>query len=316
MQIKQIQTDKSLETNNSYRPINFDEFIGQEHVKNILQTAVTSALHRKKHLWHILLAWSSGYGKTTLAQIISHQAWRKIHIITWYAISKPADIISILTSMESDDILFIDEIHRLKPTIEEMLYIAMEDFAIDMVMPDGGNVRVPLSPFTLIGATTKPESLSQPLKNRFVYNCHLIEYSENEKFAVVSRYLNEYDIILENVNLIPTISKKVDSVPREIHNFCVKIRDFLISHNEWNLTLSQTLWDSCESWLQVKDWGITPVHQKYLDILSWSDTILWLKTISLQMGLNEKTVEDEIEPLLIKLWKVQKTSRGRKLIEE
>lgn len=115
-------------------------------------------------------------------------------MVTGYAITKPAEIISIMTSMSEGDILFIDEIHRLKPVIEEMMYIAMEDFAIDMVMPDGGSVRVPLQSFTLIGATTKPESLSEPLKNRFVYNFHCVDYTEEEKDRIIERYLTHYNI--------------------------------------------------------------------------------------------------------------------------
>ena len=310
MQIKQISSEKQANTKQNFRPISFDEFVGQKHIKKILKTAVKSAQHREGHLGHILLSWPSGYGKTTMAQIVANQADAKIHIITWYAISKPADIISVLTAMEEYDILFIDEIHRLKPTIEEMLYIAMEDFAIDMVMPDGWNVRLPLKPFTLIGATTKPSSLSQPLKNRFVYDCHFVDYTKEEKLEVVARYLNLYDISTHQ-NILGNIAKKVDSVPREIHNLCVKIRDFLISHNDGKLTLVEETWIVCEDWLQIKDGGITPIHQKYLDILANQDSAVGLKTIALQLGINEDTVENEIEPLLIKLGLIHKTPRGR-----
>lgn len=310
MQIKQINTEKQSQQHKSHRPLNFDEFVGQTHIQKVLQTAIQSAIHRDSHLWHILLSWPSGYGKTTMAQIVANQLDSKIHIITGYAISKPADIISVLTAMEENDILFIDEIHRLKPTIEEMLYIAMEDFSIDMVMPDGGNVRLPLKPFTLIWATTKPSSLSQPLKNRFVYNCHFVDYTDEEKLDVVARYLKFYNITSEN-SLTTKIAKKVDSVPREIHNLCVKIRDFLISHNDWQLNLQSDTRIICEEWLQIKDWWITAIHQRYLKILENKDTPTGLKTISLQLGINEETVENEIEPLLIKLGLINKTPRWR-----
>ena len=118
--------------------------------------------------------------------------------------------------------MFIDEIHRLKPTIEEVLYIAMEDFVIDMVMPEGGSLRIPINPFTLVGATTRIENLSQPLKNRFVYSFHFADYTDREKQAIIERYLHEYGVVDESEgipsSLLGQMAKKTDSVPREIHN--------------------------------------------------------------------------------------------------
>ena len=312
MQVKQINTEKKDEKHFSHRPTEFKTFIGQSHVKTVLDTAIQSAMHREQSIWHILLAGPSWYGKTTLAQVISNQSKSKLHIITWYAISKPADIISVLTMIKKNDILFIDEIHRLKPTLEEMLYIAMEDYAIDMIMPDWWNIRVPLKQFTLIWATTKPESLSEPLKNRFVYNCHFIDYTCEEKHQIIERYLNEYWITYKQ-ELINMIWKKVDTVPRIIHNLCVKIRDYLISHNNWILHIDDISRENCDHWLQIKDWGITQIHQKYIKILSKQESPLGLRTIALQLWLNELTVEKEIEPLLIKLDKIEKTTRWRKL---
>lgn len=230
-------------------------------------------------------------------------------MITAYAISKPAEVISILTAMGSGDVLFIDEIHRLKPTIEEMLYIAMEDFAIDMIMGDGGSVRVPLKPFTLIGATTKPETLSEPLKNRFIYNFHCLDYNEEQKLAIVKRYLHHYSINY-TMDLLPAIARKVDSVPRKIHNLIVTIRDYLISHHH-DLILTDANWTECEAWLNIADGGLTPIHQQYLHILTEHQGAMGLKTIALKLGLNEESVENEIEPLLLKSGLIEKTSKGR-----
>lgn len=312
MQVKQINTDKKNDIIISHRPTNFDDFVWQFHVKKILKTAIKSASHRKQSIGHILISWPSWYWKTTLAQIIANQAECKIHIITWYAISKPADIISILTMIQKNDILFIDEIHRLKPIIEEILYIAMEDYAIDMVMPDWWSVRVPLKPFTLVWATTKPDWLSEPLKNRFIYNCQFVDYNTEEKTEIVKRYLLKHDIKADNI-IIERITNKVDTVPREIHNLCIKIRDYLISHNNANLELNHTIWLLCEDWLQIKDWWITPIHQQYMTILSKQKSPLGLRTIALQLWINEETVEKEIEPLLIKLDIIEKSSRWRSL---
>lgn len=292
------------------RPQSFEEFIGQEHIIRIVKTAIHSSQKNEHQLWHILLAWPSWYGKTTLAHIISLTYSQKLHVVTAYAISKPADLISILTSLDRGDVLFIDEIHRLKPAIEEMLYIAMEDYAIDMIMWDGWAVRVPLQPFTLIWATTKPESLSEPLKNRFVYNFHCIDYSETEKRMIIEKYLHLYGIQYDK-KIVPLISRKVDTVPRRIHNFVVTVRDYLVSrHNTLDLTADTRL--KCDERLNVKDGGLTTIHQQYLKILQLEkNKPLWLKTIALKLGINEQSVENEIEPLLLKQWLIEKTGRGR-----
>lgn len=293
----------------SNRPLLFQEFIGQDHILPVLQTAIKSAQKNDHQLWHILLSGPSGYGKTTLAQITASVYGKQFHIITGYAISKPAELISIMTAMNEGDILFIDEIHRLKPVIEEMLYIAMEDFAIDMVMGDGWSVRVPLKSFTLIWATTKPESLSEPLKNRFIYNFHCMDYTPEQKLNIVERYLKHYSIIYP-AHLIEPVSRKVDSVPRRIHNLVVNMRDYLISHYH-TLELNDESRSGCEQWLNIADGGLTPIHQQYLHILSESDSALGLKTISLKLGINEESVENEIEPLLLKSGLIEKTSKGR-----
>lgn len=303
--VPQIQDDTTLQI----RPQDFAEFVGQIHITRILMTAIDSA-HKKWHqLWHILLSGPSGYGKTTLASITSKLYGKSFHTVTAYALSKPAELISMMTAMSEGDVLFIDEIHRIKPVLEEMLYIAMEDFAIDMVMGDGWVVRVPLKPFTLIGATTRPESLSEPLKNRFIYNFHCTDYTEDQKHQIVERYLQLYHIVC-NRTIVEAIARKVDTVPRRIHNLIVTIRDFLISHHN-DLHLDAKIRSDCEQRLSIKDGGITHIHDQYLTILRQADGAVGLKTIALQLGINEETVENEIEPLLIKSWLVEKTGRGR-----
>lgn len=310
-----------MNINHTGRPDTFDEFIGQEHIKGVVKTAIESWKKRKWHMGHILFSGPSGFGKTTMAHIISRQGQVNIKAVTWYAITKPSEIISILNTLEKWDILFIDEIHRLKPNIEEVLYIAMEDFVIDMVMPEGGNVRIPINPFTLIWATTKSESLSQPIKNRFVYHFHFMEYTQNEKETIIKKYLDKYEIKTSD-EIIWKISAKVGSVPREIHNLCIKIRDFVITRSPldkegwgeiWK-TLTETLREDFLAHSQIEEGGMTPLHAKYLEILEKADRPLGVKAIAVQLWVNEKAVEEDIEPLLLKLWKIEKSGAGRILI--
>ncbi|MFA6256384.1 MAG: AAA family ATPase [Candidatus Absconditabacterales bacterium] len=321
MEIKKINTDKLLNVYRSGRPDTFDEFIGQEHIKGVVKTAIDSGKIRKGHMGHILFSGPSGFGKTTMAHIISRQGQVNIKAVTGYAITKPSEIISILNTLETGDILFIDEIHRLKPNIEEVLYIAMEDFVIDMVMPEGGNVRIPINAFTLIGATTKSESLSQPIKNRFVYHFHFMEYTPSEKIIIIKKYLDKYGIKTSD-NLIEKICEKVSAVPREIHNLCIKIRDYVITRSPLNKeeggkigkTLTEQLREDFLKHSQIDEGGMTPLHAKYLEILEKADRPMGVKAIAVQLGINEKAVEEDVEPLLLKLGKIEKSAGGRILV--
>lgn len=261
---------------------------------------------------HLLFSGPSWFGKTTMAHIISKQGQVNIKAVTWYAITKPSEIISILNTLENWDILFIDEIHRLKPNIEEVLYIAMEDFVIDMVMPEGGNVRIPINPFTLIGATTKSEALSQPIKNRFVYHFHFMEYTPSEKETIIKKYLDKYEIKTSN-EIIKKISEKVDAVPREIHNLCIKIRDFVITESQDKI-LTEHLRDFFLTHSKIEEGGMTPLHAKYLEILEKADRPIGVKAIAVQLWINEKAVEEDVEPLLLKLGKIEKSWSGRIIV--
>ena len=311
MEIKKISLETTTSWTISHRPQSFAEFIWQAPIKSVLQTAIESAKLREAPLGHILFSGSSGFGKTTLATIISQQMNTNIKVVTGYALTKPSELVSLLNSLESWDILFIDEIHRIKPTLEEVLYIAMEDFVIDMLMPEWWSIRLPINPFTLVWATTKPESLSQPMKNRFIYHFHFMDYDLEEKKTILDRYLQHYQVNYEP-NLLEKFVQKVASVPREIHNLVIKIRDYLISRQLPILTSKDR-----EEFLkhsQIDDWGMMPIHKKYLDILADFDRPVGVKTLAVQLGVSEKNLEEDIEPLLLKLGKIEKTTKGRSLI--
>ena len=311
MEIKKISLETATGWNISHRPQSFAEFIWQTPIKSVLQTAIESAKLREAPLGHILFSGSSGFGKTTLATIISQQMNTNIKVVTGYALTKPSELVSLLNSLESWDILFIDEIHRIKPTLEEVLYIAMEDFVIDMLMPEWWSIRLPINPFTLVWATTKPESLSQPMKNRFIYHFHFMDYDLEEKKTILDRYLQHYQVNYEP-HLLEKFVQKVASVPREIHNLVIKIRDYLISRQLPILTSKDR-----EEFLkhsQIDDWGMMPIHKKYLDILADFDRPVGVKTLAVQLGVSEKNLEEDIEPLLLKLGKIEKTTKWRSLI--
>ena len=311
MEIKKISLETTTSWTISHRPQSFAEFIWQAPIKSVLQTAIESAKLREAPLGHILFSGSSGFGKTTLATIISQQMNTNIKVVTGYALTKPSELVSLLNSLESWDILFIDEIHRIKPTLEEVLYISMEDFVIDMLMPEWWSIRLPINPFTLVWATTKPESLSQPMKNRFIYHFHFMDYDLEEKKTILDRYLQHYQVNYEP-HLLEKFVQKVASVPREIHNLVIKIRDYLISRQLPILTSKDR-----EEFLkhsQIDDWGMMPIHKKYLDILADFDRPVGVKTLAVQLWVSEKNLEEDIEPLLLKLGKIEKTTKGRSLI--
>lgn len=299
------------------RPLSFDEFIGQVHLKTILQTAISSAQASDKPLGHCLFTGESGYGKTTLASIVAWEMGTRVKHITAYAITKPSDMVSLLNTLDTHDILFIDEIHRLKSSVEEVLYIAMEDYMIDMLMPDGTHIRLPLRPFTLIGATTKQESLSPPLKNRFIYDGHFLPYTPSEKQEIIKRYLS-YEWLHRNNNLdiIKNIADHVSDTPREIGNFCTMLQDFCAVHHTGQQVTESIVQDFLRIYQRLPG-GITPLHQQYLSLLETSHgKSLGLKTLSVLLGLNGEAIEQDIEPLLFKLQYIEKTSRGRILTEK
>lgn len=311
MDVVKMDTEKKDNNTINYRPESFQDFVWQEQIKKVLNNAIFSSKKRGDSLWHVLFSGDSGFGKTTLAHIISEDMDTNIKVMTAYAIDKPADMITVLNQLEENDLLFIDEIHRLKPKIEEMLYIAMEDFRIDMVMGDGEAMAIPLNRFTLIGATTKLESLSDPLKNRFVYKFHFQYYTDQEKEKIVSRYLSMFGIqAIGDVEVY--IAKKVQPVPREIKNFCVKIRDWLIStgFKEENLTIDEELFAQFAVWIQAQDEGLSDLQNRYLKILE-KRGVVWLSTLSQLLWVSEKVIEKDIEPMLLNLGKIEKGMKGR-----
>lgn len=312
MKIQKASTEKKIiEINEKVsveRPETFENFIWQESIKNILKSWIVSSIKRKDSLWHTLFSGDSGFGKTTLARIISNKLNKDIKIITAYAMEKPSDMISALNQLQKWDILFIDEIHRLKPKIEEILYIAMEDFRVDIVLQDQ-TTSIPIDKFTLIGATNKLENLSDAFKNRFVYKFHLSKYSDSEKQAILEKYLKEFDIKYDK-EIIKDLSSKTLPVPREIKNLAIKIRDYLIS--SWSKTLNFKVYENMTKDLKLWKYWLSDLQMTYLKVLNewW---VMWLQTLSSVLNVAEKVIEKDIEPILINIWIIEKTRKWRKI---
>jgi len=305
------QKEKKQINQQNTRPNTFEDFIWQEEIKNILQSAIISSIKRKDSLGHILFSWDSWFWKTTLANIIANSLWKNIKIITAYAMEKPSDMISVLNQLEEWDILFIDEIHRLKPKIEEILYIAMEDFRVDLVMEDE-TMSLPIKKFTLIWATNKLESLSDAFKNRFVYKFHLQTYTEKEKQLILKKYLDKFEISYSN-NILEKLAKKSLPVPREIKNLAIKIRDYLIASWFKKNIIDDEIYIELIKNLKLEDFGLSSLQKQYLEILKEHEFV-GLKTLANRLNVDEKVIEKDIEPLLINLWLVKKTSRGRQIV--
>lgn len=311
MQVKKIDLETTELIKADFRPAVFQEFIGQEDITRVVKTAIASSKKSQRTLGHMLLLGPAWYGKTTLSQIIAHELGTSCKVVTAYAITKPADIISLLNALSEWDVLFIDEIHRLAPKIEEMLYTAMEDYVIDMVMPDGGHVKIPLQPFTLIGATTKADHLSKPLKSRFVYKFHFSDYTDHEKEKIIWYYMGKLGIVrTSSSDCIGEFAKLIENIPRELHNACVRMYDYLNVHHK-SLELSIEAIEEFATRNNAREGGLNMLHTAYLDVLDSASRPMSLNTIAVKMWLDEKTVEEEIEPLLIKLGYVERGPRGR-----
>lgn len=310
-------TQKDIDLNEfSLRPKTLQDYVGQELLKKHLSVSIASAKVRNTSLEHVLFYGPPWLWKTTISNIIANEMNSNLKITSGPAIEKQADLVSILSNIESGDILFIDEIHRLKPQIEEILYTAMEDFAIDIIVWKwtwAQSVRMPVNNFTLIGATTKLSSLSSPLRDRF-WNVMKLDFYNNEELASII-YKNSKHLWLDiSQELVEAISKRSRWTPRIANRLLKVIRDYIIIWVDLNQNwafekLFLDLW--------VDDLWLDYLDKKYLNTLNekfgwWP---VWLSTISASIWEEEGTIEDVVEPYLLQIWFLEKTSRWRKITD-
>lgn len=297
----------------SLRPGDFDEYIGQTNLKENLKVFVGAAKLRDESLDHVLLYGPPGLGKTTMSMIIAHEMGTNIKITTGPSIEKTGDLVAILTALEPGDVLFIDEIHRLNKVVEEILYPAMEDFCVDVVIGKEAStrsVRIDLPPFTLVGATTRAGDLSAPLRDRFGIVSQLEYYSEDELTQIIDRTSRVYNIEMDE-DAKRELARRSRGTPRIANRLFRRVRDFSQFYGDATITKERTT-EALER-LKVDNLGLDDVDHKYLlgIIHRFKGGPVGLEAIAASIGEEPQTLEDANEPYLLQIGLIKRTPRGR-----
>lgn len=297
----------------SLRPKALREYIGQEALRNSLKIYIQAALERRQPLDHILLYGPPGLGKTTMAGIIAAEMGQNIKITSGPAIDRPGDLASILTNLNNGDVLFIDEIHRLSRSVEEVLYPAMEDYALDIMIgkgPTARSIRLDLPKFTLVGATTRAGSLTAPLRDRFGIIYRLEMYSNEELARIVSRSANILNVDYEQEGILE-IARRSRGTPRIANRMLKRVRDFAQIKGSGKIDLS--IAKSAMDMLNVDAYGLDNVDRTMLDTLikKFGGGPVGLDTLAAMTGEDAITIEDVYEPYLMQLGFIMRTPRGR-----
>jgi len=295
------------------RPQYFAQYIGQDKVKQELNIYIQAAKYREESLDHVLLYGPPGLGKTTMAIVIANEMGVNIRTTSGPTIEKPGDLVATLNELEPGDVLFVDEIHRLPRVAEEMLYSAMEDFYVDIMVGQGTTahpVHFPLPPFTLIGATTRAGMLSAPLRDRFGIISHMQYYEEADLKEIVQRSAEIFQTEIVETGAIE-IARRSRGTPRIANRLLKRVRDF--AQVQANGIIDQKIADKALSLLQVDSAGLDLIDQKLIKTMIelYNGGPVGLSTLSVNIGEERETVEDMYEPYLIQKGFLKRTPRGR-----
>ncbi len=301
---------------NSLRPKNLDEYVGQDKVKENMKIYIESAKKRKEPLDHCLFYGPPGLGKTTLANIIANEMGSNLKVTSGPAIEKPGDLAAILTNLSEFDVLFIDEIHRLSKSVEEILYPALEDFTLDIVIgkgPSSRSIRLDLPKFTLIGATTKAGSLTTPLRDRFGIIHRLELYSPEDLATIVKRSSKILNVEIEE-EAAQEIARRSRGTPRIANRLLKRVRDYAVVLGDGHITLK--IAKLALNKLEIDELGLDDIDRKLLEtmIVQYGGRAVGIEALAATVGEEIDTIEDVYEPYLIQIGFIARTLRGRKVL--
>lgn len=301
----------------SLRPQRLAQYIGQNKVKEVLGIFIESAKMRNQPLDHVLLSGPPGLGKTTLANIISNEMGVNIRVTSGPAIERPGDLAAILTNLNENDVLFIDEIHRLNKTVEEIMYPALEDYALDIIIgkgPSARSIRLDLPKFTLIGATTRSGMLASPLRDRFGVICNLDFYNSDDLKEIVLRSAGIINVEITESGA-EEIARRSRGTPRIANRLLKRVRDYAIVKSNGKID-SKTA-DSALKMLEIDEMGLDKLDRRILNTIIeyYRGGPVGLDTLAASIGEEKVTIEDVYEPYLLQIGYLNRTPRGRVVTE-